>query len=148
MNSGNDKTLRGLFCKHIIGRDEWNDRRDYRKEYESEFNLGANNPRSIMLDFGDMFLPFELDKPDPAILIRDKVADESDYMFALSKIMPELKSLKKFRYFTSFGMYREANGEYSMCDCCGVTHMNVINSSRRSGLCDGCTIERIPDFSI
>jgi len=136
MTPDNDKTLRGLFQKHKIGFDEWNDRRDYRNKYEKEYNIGhRKSNQNFMIQFimADM-REVTIVEDDP----RYK-QNEEDYIMSLGKYFHESKIYQSMRYIWSFGMCRDEDGNFTTCDCCG-RQLNVFNTTGH-GMCDSCEIE-------
>jgi len=136
MTPDNDKTLRGLFHKHKIGFDEWNDRRDYRNKYEKEYNIGhRKSNQNFMIQFimADM-REVTIVEDDP----RYK-QNEEDYIMSLGKYFHESKIYQSMRYIWSFGMCRDEDGNFTTCDCCG-RQLNVFNTTGH-GMCDSCEIE-------
>jgi hypothetical protein len=133
MTPDNDKTLRSIFCKAVVGWDEWDDRRDYRRKYESsEFHLGNGVGNSI-LRIMSYYIEDTYGKKN---ILKDNVTDSEEYMHFLSKIMPESKQGQEYDYMMSFGMARNIDGTFSNCDCCG-KDLNIINSSKFA-MCDAC----------
>jgi len=136
MTPDNDKTLRGLFHKHKIGLDEWNDRRDYRNKYEKEYSIGYQKSNqnftilSIMADMREVTIVE--DNP------RYKRSEE-DYIMSLGKYFHESKIYQSMRYIWSFGMCRDEDGNFTTCDCCG-KQLSVFNTIGHA-MCDSCEIE-------
>lgn len=135
MTPDNDKTLRGLFCSHTIGLNEWNDRRDYREKYERLYNLSQriNSPIISALISDARILTLVDDKNNHSS------QSEEDYMMSLGKYFSESKIYQKMRYLWSFGMCRDEDGNFTTCDCCG-RDLNIFNTSGY-GMCDSCELE-------
>ena len=133
MTPDNDKTLRGLFRKHTIGKNEWNDRRDYRNKYEKTYNIGNQSPhiRSIMSGMR-VITPLEDS-------VRRKGQEEEDYIMWLGKYFSESKIYQEMRYIWSFGMCRDEDGNFTTCDCCG-RDLHIFNTTGH-GMCDSCEEE-------
>lgn len=138
MTPDNDKTLRGLFCKHEIGFDEWNDRRDYRLKYEKQYYHLTNKRRVGEFDF----IIQSMYEESGSSIIKDgnsRAKDEEDYIMWIGKYFHETKLYQKMRYIWSFGMCRDEDGNFTECDCCG-TKLNFFNTTGY-GMCDICEIE-------
>lgn len=134
MTPENDKTLRGIFCKHEIGVNEWNDRRDYRIKYESSFIIGQKGT------FFDLFLPIDVNGNNILSDEQNTYLDDEEYLGQLSDIFPESKLVQDFIMMMSFGMARDINGNFSKCDCCGI-NLHALNCGGGYGMCDDCEIE-------
>lgn len=135
MTPENDKTLRGLFHKHRIGFNEWNDRREYRLNYEKQYSIGnKSNNRNRLVDY-------LISNSRKVSIIEDdprKSQNEEDYIMWLGKYFHESKIYQEMKYIWSFGMCRDEDGNFTNCDCCG-NKLHIFNTTGH-GMCDNCEI--------
>lgn len=142
MTPDNDKTIRGIF-RPVTGNRvaEFEDRRQYIAKYESKFYLSNRSDTERLLDAMTFSIISSI-KKITAVILRDlpKVEDEDNYLHSLCNIFPEAKTCKEFISYMSFGMARDINGEFSNCDCCGMS-LNSLNCGGKHGMCDECQEE-------
>ena len=143
MTPDNDKTLRGIFRGVKRGFDEWNDRRDYRTKYETEFSIGQSfSSTGRFRDLEFTIIPSIDRKRRGVSLLEERerfpsLDDDEDYLMHLDKFFPESKMVRKFNYMMSFGMCRDLDGKFSHCDCCGIP-LHALNCGGNYGMCDDC----------
>lgn len=142
MTPDNDKTLRGIFHNHTVGLDEWNDRREYRLKYENEYSLsGKKRLGNIVISMIN-----ENGRGGTGLLRKNISESYEDYvMYVLGKFFPESKEYQKFRWYWSFGMCADIDGNYTDCDCCGC-RLNALNT-KGYGICDACDIDNQIEMS-
>jgi hypothetical protein len=138
MTPENDKTLRGIFHSHVIGLNEWNDRRDYRKKYEKTYDI---TDRNIIERLTMIIRPFDHAGSRKPLIIEDDTRngqDEEEYVIQVGAFFPESRLYQEMRRIWSFGMCADIEGNYTDCDCCG-TGLNALNTTGH-GMCDECQI--------
>jgi len=141
MTPDNDKTLRGIFRDVKIGWDEWNDRRDYRQQYEQTADIGQKD------FFGniDFIIPIDPYGRNKNVLYDREtptIEEDEDYMYHISKFFPESKIVSAFHNMMSFGMARDLDGKFSYCDCCN-RGLNALNCGGNHGMCDDCEDDHV-----
>lgn len=139
MTPDNDKTMRGIFRGVKRGFDEWNDRRDYRNQYEKTADIGQKHFfRSI-----GFVITSDIYGRDKNVL-HDRetpsIEEDEDYIIHLDRFFPESKLVRKYRFMMSFGVARDLDGKFTYCDCCGCS-LNALNCGGNYGMCDGCEDE-------
>lgn len=143
MTPDNDKTLRGIFRGVNKGFDEWNDRRDYRTKYETEFYIGQSLCLTDRLRDLEFAIVPSLDRERRGVTILDEhernrsVEDDEHYLWNLDRLFPESRIVRHFKFMMTFGMCRDLDGKFSHCDCCG-TPLHALNCGGNYGMCDDC----------
>lgn len=142
MTPENDRTTRGLFHSHRIGRTEWNDRREYRTQYEGELDIGQGKRSSTSSIIASIISGMR-----ELTMIHDHTKtgdDDHENYIRLERFFPESKLLGRYLRAISFGYGVDKDGN-GWCDCCG-RKLHLLNSDLR-GLCSKCDLEVTPNFN-